>query len=105
MRVIELHAKHWKSVLDFYDAVGRAQYEHDGRAVANIHNINGLPELLIWDASRRTTPYVIRISGASDLPNAIRDEIVFVQKKLAEAREESVRRRRFDVDVQLEVVA
>ncbi len=103
MRVLELRGEQWTSVIDFYDAVGRAQYDHDGRAVANICNINGLLELLIWDVRKQSTPpYAFRVLGASSLPEELRQEIAFVKESLADARRESIRRRGFDVEVDIE---
>jgi hypothetical protein len=77
----------------------------NGRAVANVRNINGLLELLIWGVHKEgAPPYTIRITGVANAPRPVSDEIVAVQKALAEAREESIRQRGFDVLVRLEIV-
>jgi hypothetical protein len=104
MRVIDLRGSDWKSVVDFYDAIGRAQYEYDGRAVANVRNINGLLELLVWNVpGQGNPPYAIRVSGLTHLPNKIRDEVSLVQQLLVKARKESISRRGFDVEVHFEI--
>ena len=105
MRTLDLRADSWKSARDFYEALGRACYEFDGRAVPNVCNINGLLELLVWNVSSRgNPPSAVRILGASNAPSIIQDEIALTQRHLAEAREESLRRRGFDVEVRLETV-
>ena len=105
MQVIELSAKEWKSTIDVYDAIGRAQYEHDGRTTSNVRNINALLELLVWDVWRHeNAPYTIRVSGVSGLPAEIREEITLIKTLLAEARAESVSRRSVDVKVLLEIL-
>ena len=104
MRVVKLSANHWKSTLDFYDAIGVAQYEHDGRSVANTRNINGLLELLVWDVCNGgSLPYTFLISGTSNLYDEIRCEIELVRQLLVQTRSESLSRRGFDVPVSLEI--
>jgi hypothetical protein len=94
MHVIELPAHDWKSVLDFHDAIGRAQYEYDGRAVANIHSVDGLLELLVWDVCEAgQPPYAFRVTGTSNLFSNVRENIDLFQRLLLEARTESIRRR------------
>lgn len=105
MHVIDLHTDDWKSIVDFYDAIGRAGHEHSGRTVANARNVNGLLELLVWDVQRGgDAPDAIRVSGVCKLPDKIRDEVILVQWLLTEARAESIARRGFDVEVDFEVV-
>lgn len=104
MNVIEVHAAQWKSVADFYRAIGRAQFEHDGRAVPNVTNVNALLELLVWDVCEPgSPPFTIKVIGTSDLTHEIRLEIDLVQRLLADSRMESVHRRGFDVDVHIEL--
>ena len=98
MRVIELDAREWTTVLDFYNALLTAlgAPEWHGR------NANALMDSMIWGGINSTNaPYTVRIVGATKLPPEIRDEIDLIAKALVISRAEYQRRRGADVDVTL----
>lgn len=98
MRVIELDATKWKTVLDFYDdllaAVG-APKGH-GRSPA------ALIDSMIWGGMNAVEPpYTVRISGLSAAPQEVRSYVQLVSDALLEGRIYRKRHKGDDVDVSI----
>jgi RNAse (barnase) inhibitor barstar len=85
MRIIELEASHWKSSLDFYNALLvalGAPHDH-GR------NINALIDSMFYGGINKIDPpYTIRIRGGDNLPTDVREEIKSEVDLLQRAREQ-----------------
>ena len=101
MRTIELHAKGWTSVLDFYRAllagVEAPKWHGEG--------IDAALDSIVWGGINGVKPpYTIRVVGASELAPEIRREIELLAKHIAEHRLHYRRRHKKDVEVSLEVV-
>lgn|ERR1700724_3855860 len=99
MRVIELDAGNWSTVLDFYDALLAAlgAPEWHGR------NLNALVDSMILGGINAVEPpYTIRILGIEKLPKDVGDEIQMIKRTLAKARVEFYNSRGRDVKVHLE---
>jgi RNAse (barnase) inhibitor barstar len=99
MRHIELDAKNWTSVLDFYSAllpsIGAPEWH--GR------NINALIDSMIWGGINRVEPpYTIRIRDVVQLPGDVRNHIELAKNALLEARAEFRIRHHRDVEVRLD---
>ncbi len=104
MHIIELRGDDWKSIVDFDNALGRALNAYDRRVVGNVHSVDALLELLIWDVSSAgSPPYTIRVSGISKQSEEIRTGVALIQRLLLGAREESRVRRGYDVEVYFEI--
>ena len=100
MRTIELRAKNWTSVLDFYHALLAAldapKWHGEG--------IDAALDSIVWGGINGVKPpYAIRVVGASSLAPKIRHEIEVLAKHIAEHRKEHQWRRGKDVEVSLEV--
>ena len=100
MRIIEVDAGNWRSVLDFYNGLlavlGAPQWH--GRS------IDALIDSMIWGGINAVeAPYTIRIVRSANLSKEIRDHIELVNRVLAEASAEFRERRGHDVIVQWEI--
>lgn len=101
MRIIELSAKEWWSVLDFYHAllkaIGAPEWHSEG--------INAAVDSIVWGGINSVQPpYTIRVVGTARLPPEVRGEIELLAKEIAEHREDYRRWRKQDVEVALELV-
>jgi hypothetical protein len=99
MRNIELDAKNWTSVVDFYNAlllsIGAPEWH--GRT------INALVDSMIWgEINRIEPPYTIQIHGVEQLPGDVRDHVELAKNALLEARAEFRVMRDRDVEVRLD---
>jgi len=100
MRIIELDASKWKTVLDFYHAlltsVGAPKWHSESP--------DALIDSMIWGGINAVEPpYTIRISGTATLPKDVRDEVDLVKQVLAEGRMDYRNRRGGDVEVAIEI--
>jgi RNAse (barnase) inhibitor barstar len=100
MRFMELDARNWATIDDFYAAlltsVGAPEWH--GR------NANALVDSMIWGGINAVEPpYTIRIHNTNDLPKAVAGAIEQAQFALADARADFNRQEGHDVEVQLEI--
>jgi Barstar (barnase inhibitor) len=113
MNIVQLDAKNWKTVANFYEALLAAL----GMPEEYGCNINSLLEAMVWDYGFAETtawhdrikavhaPYQIQIYSAKGLPKDIREEIEFLEQALPKAREEFQKKQGRDVDVSLKVIS
>lgn len=100
MRIIQLDATKWKTVLDFCRAL---------RAAIGAPNYHGnspdaFIDSMIWGGINAVEPpYTIRISGTAMLPKDVREYIELVKQALAEGRLDYQRREGRDVEVAIEI--
>jgi hypothetical protein len=101
MRIIELRAERWRSILDFYHALLTALEAPDWHGVG----CDAAIDSIVWGGINGVVPpYTIRVVGAAALPQEIRDEIELLGRLIAEHREDHRRWRKKDVEVALELV-
>ena len=81
MRVIELDASQWKTVLDFYDALLAAlgAPEWHGRSVAALIDSMAYGRINAVEA-----PYVVKITGTAEIPPTVNDEITVAAQVFTE---------------------
>jgi hypothetical protein len=102
MRIIELDATNWATVLDFYDAIIAAIGGPEGHG----HNVNALVDSMIWGGMNAIDPpYIVRIYGVARSSKAIRDEVKMVQQALLQGREYFRAANGRDVEAQLEIAS
>lgn len=99
MRIIELDATKWKTVLDFYDALLAALETPKGHGKSPDALIDSM---ICGGMNAMEPPYRIRIFGAGALPNDVHGHVEVVKRALAKARMDHRRRKGADVDVDME---
>jgi hypothetical protein len=100
MRVIDLDATGWRDVLDYYAALRSALGSPDWHgASANAW----IDSMVYGDINRVEPPYLIRITGTSKCPSAVREEIDLLAENIREAREEKLRLEGKDAEVEFEI--
>ena len=98
MRVIELDAKGWTTVLDFYDALLAAL----GAPEWHRTNINALTDSMVWGGINSVEPpYTIRVKHLSGSPKGVVEVVELAKHALAEARVQYQAQYDRDVDVQI----
>jgi RNAse (barnase) inhibitor barstar len=98
MRVIELDAKSWSTVLDFYDALLAAL----GAPPWHGTNIDALIDSMVWGGINSVKPpYTIRVKNLSRSPTYVIKEVELAKRALSEARMDHQARSGGDVDVQI----
>ncbi len=100
MRIIELDAKEWKSVLDFYNALFGAigAPEWHGKSP------DALVDSMIWGwINAVEPPYTVRISGLSTAPKEVRDGVELAKEILARGRNYRKRHNGDDAEVEIEI--
>lgn len=101
MRYIELSARNWKTVLDFYCDVLAAL----GAPEWHSKSINGMVDSMVWGGINTVhPPYIVRIRGMKRLPEAVRREIEILEKEIAKQRTVHLRRHKKDVEVEFELM-
>jgi RNAse (barnase) inhibitor barstar len=101
MRVIELDARGWKTVDDFYDAV----LPELGAPAWHGRNANALNDSVIWGGINAVNPpLMIRVRGLEDVPEAVVDEVKLAKRGLDEGREDFRAQHGRDIEVQLQIV-
>ena len=101
MRIIELDATEWKTVLDFYEALlpELGAPEWHGRSV------DALIDSMIWGGiNALEPPFKVRVLHLASAPKPIRDHVELTAQALAEARAEYQTRNGGDVNVELQTV-
>ena len=77
MKIIELDAKGWTSVVDIYQALIEAV---GGPKNAPMTNPDGLLEYLVWGGmGTLEPPFTIRISNTDHLPSAVDEHIRLIE--------------------------
>jgi RNAse (barnase) inhibitor barstar len=100
MRIIELDAAKWKTVIDFYNALLPAL----GAPKWHGESVDALIDSAIWGRINAIDPpYTIRIVRTQNLSKNVRDHIILVKEDLAEARKEFQVRRGKDTEVNFEL--
>lgn len=101
MRVIELDASRWKSILDFYDAL----LPKLGAPVWHGRSLDALIDSVIWGGiNALEPPFTIRVWHLAAAPETVRDAVDLTMHALAEARTEFRARNGSDVNVELQIV-
>lgn len=101
MRRIELDAKSWMKILDFYQDLLKAlgAPEWHGR------NLNALIDSMIWGGiNELDPPYIVRIENLSLTSEEIRDHVEDVREYMSRAREEYRTQKGKDIEVEFELV-
>src|SRR3977135_1128020 len=102
MKIVELDAKNWTTILDFYDAILHAlgAPEDHGR------NLNALLDSMIWTdkINELKTPYCIRILLSETIPKDIREEIQTAEQLIDYARIEHRKWCGDDIEVRFETI-
>ncbi len=98
MRIIELDATKWKTVLDFYDAllaaIGAPNWHGKGP--------DAMVDSMIWGGINAVEPpYTVRISGLSAAPQEVRDHVQLVSDVLVDGRIYRKRHKGDDVEVSI----
>jgi hypothetical protein len=100
MRIIELDATQWKTIIDFYDALLAAV----GAPKWHGKSPDALIDSMIWGGINAVEPpYIVKISGAATLPKDVHDRIELIKNVLAEGRMDYRSRRGGDVEVAIEI--
>ena len=100
MRIIQLDATKWKTVLDFC----RALLAAIGAPEWHGKSPDAFIDSMIWGGINAVEPpYTIRISGTVMLPKDVREYIEVVKQALARGRLDYQRRQGGDVDVGIEI--
>lgn len=102
MRIIELDAKNWQEPVDFSNdllaAVGAPDW--------NGTSIQALLDSLIWDGlNKEKPPYTLQIKNTKNLSKKTLEDIQILIRCIADQRAESIKRRGYDVDVNLVVIS
>ncbi len=98
MRIIELDATKWKTVLDFYHAL----LASIGAPAWHGMSPDALVDSMIWGGINAVEPpYTIRISGLSTAPKEVRDHVELVKDVLVEGRIYRKRHNGDDVEVSI----
>jgi hypothetical protein len=102
MRIIELDATKWKTVVDFYKAL----LASIGAPAWHGISPDALVDSMIWGGINTVEPpYTVRIYGAAKLPKDVRDEVELTKRVLADGRVDYRSRRSGDVEVVIEIVS
>lgn len=100
MRIIDLDATKWKTVIDFYKALLASIGAPPWHGVSP----DALVDSMIWGGINAVEPpYTIKIAGVGTLPEEIRDEVELAKRVLADGREDYRSRRGGDVEVAIEI--
>jgi Barstar (barnase inhibitor) len=100
MRIIELDATEWKTVVDFYKALLASIGAPEWHGISP----DALVDSMIWGGINAVEPpYTIKISGAAKLPKDVRDEVELAKQVLADGRVDYRSRRGDDVEVAIEI--
>ena len=100
MRIIELDAEKWRTVLDLFAALLPAL----GAPEWHGESLPALIDSMIWgEINAIEPPYTVRIVGTQKLPTNVRDEIKYIQEALARAREEFRTSQGHDIEVNFEI--
>lgn len=98
MRIIELDATKWKTVLDFYHSLLAAVEAPKGHGKSP----DALIDSMIWGGMNAVEPpYTVQISGLSAAPQEVRDHVELVSDVLVEGRIYRKRHKGDDVDVSI----
>jgi hypothetical protein len=101
MRIIELDAGNWTTVIDFCEALLAAL----GAPEWHGESIDALIDSMIWGGINDVEPpYTVRICSVRNLPKDVLEYIEQLKSSLARARAEFNQQRGHDVDVQLDIV-
>jgi RNAse (barnase) inhibitor barstar len=100
MRMIELDATKWKTIVDFYDALLAAI----GAPKDHGKSPDALIDSMIWGGMNAVEPpYTIRILGAATLPTKVRNHLEVAKEAIAKGRADYRNRRNGDVEIAVEI--
>ena len=100
MRIIDLDAIRWKTVLDFYNAL----LASIGAPAWHGESPDALVDSMIWGGINAVEPpYTVQISGLSTAPKEVRDHVELVKDVLARGRDYRKRHNGEDVEVSIEI--
>jgi RNAse (barnase) inhibitor barstar len=101
MRIINLDAKGWKTVDDFYDAL----LPELGAPAWHGRNANALNDSVIWGGINAVNPpLMIRVCSVEDAPQAVVDAVKLAKRALDEGREDFRAQHGRDIDVELQIM-
>ncbi|HTW36102.1 MAG TPA: barstar family protein [Rhizomicrobium sp.] len=85
MNFVDLDASQWKTPLDFYEALLAAL----GAPRWHGRNINALIDSMVYGGiCELEPPLIVRVTGTGNLPDDVRDDLIFTILALGEARTE-----------------
>ena len=100
MRTIELDARNWRTVLDFYDAL----LAEIGAPAWHGRSIDALIDSMVWGGvNSLAPPYRVLVLGVESIPREIRSEVELASRALNEAGLERQRRQGQEADVTFEI--
>jgi hypothetical protein len=100
VRIIELDATKWRTVMDFYDSLLAAV----GAPKWHGQSPDALLDSMIWGGINAVEPpYTIKVLGVAKLPKDVLDHVELVKRALAKARTDYQRLRGGDVEVAMEI--
>lgn len=101
MRLIELDAQNWQSFHDYLDAMKTAL----GSPEWHGNNVDAFLDSMVWGGINMVEPpYTVRIKNTTGLRIDILEEIEILKKCIEKHRAESVTRRGYDVEVNIDIV-
>jgi hypothetical protein len=100
MRTIELNARRWRTVHDFYDAL----FAEIGAPDWHGRSVNALVDSMVWGRiNSLEPPYTVRVSGTEFTPPEVRDEVELTRQDIDEAGREFQRQKGRSADVTFEI--
>ena len=100
MRIVELDAKDWADVIDFYNAMKRALCSSPGHGSSPDAWIDSM---IYGGMNALEPPYVIRITGTANCNDELKTEIVLLSNAIREARVWRLKHYGDDVNVSFEI--
>ena len=112
MKMIELDSTGWKNLADFGSAVHTSLGAPSGY---NNAHIDALLEAIYWDhayadLNRKdnepytiTPPFTLKVKNLARAPQAVRDDILLIQRSLDDAHQWFRHKWGHDVDIRLEI--
>ena len=100
MRIVELNAQDWRTVLDYYDALKEALGSCPGHGDSPDAWVDSM---IYGDMNEIEAPYVVRITGTANCGDHLMAEIRLLAKVIREARAWKLEHYGEDVDVSFEI--
>lgn len=101
MRIIELDAEKWTTIIDFCDALAARL----GSPSYVGYSLDSLLDAMIWGGLNAVKPpYTIRIRNVHSLPKEVLDFVELLKRELAVERADFNRQEGHDVEVLVELM-
>jgi len=100
MRVIELNAQNWRTVIDFYDALKEALGSCPGHGDSTDAWIDSM---IYGGMNEIEAPYVIRIAGTASCGDHLKAEILELADSIRDARAWKLEHHGQDIDISFKI--